>query len=225
MSISFRIAKLLMNISPNYPSYSKTGFKHEDFKNPNFTNLDQTDKNIQVNQWIMNDINKYRTIPFERFFPNLNCSKYFEGKTILDVGCGIGGLTMYFAEEYNVNNMIGIDCNKESIHAANYFVNKNIDLSSSYTFKCCNAEEMTFDDNMFDAVISNDTFEHVRNIRKTLIECKRVTKPGGIILLVFPSYHFPLGGGHIEMVTNTLFLEWIFSPKILNQAIINITSK
>tara|TARA_B100000315_G_C14552671_1_gene576650 strand:+ start:765 stop:1739 length:975 start_codon:yes stop_codon:yes gene_type:complete len=225
MSFYSKIAQILMNLSPNFPLYNEIGFKQEDFKNPSFISLTKKGKNEQIFQWIINDIKKYSEFQFEKYFPEFQYEKYIKGKTVLDVGCSIGGLTMHFAEEYKVDKMFGIDCHNKSIDAVNNYIIKEQTLTSEYTFVCAKAEQMPFDDHTFDAIISNDTFEHVRNIRKTLIECKRVTKPGGIILLVFPSYHFPLGGGHIEMVTNTLFLEWIFSPKILNQAIINITSK
>ena len=224
MSFYSKIAQVMMNLSPNFPLYNEIGFKQEDFKNPSFTSLSKRGKNEQISKWIINDINKYNKFQFEKYFPEFQYEKYFKGKTVLDVGCSIGGLTIHFGEEYKVDKMFGIDCNRESINAANNFVSEKHDLVSNYTFKCSNSEKLSFDNNMFDAVISHDTFEHVQDIEKTLMECKRVLKTNGLIFLAFPSYHFPLGGAHIEMVTNILFLEWLFSAKTLNKSVMDITS-
>ena len=50
------------------------------------------------------------------------------------------------------------------------------------------AQQLSFDDCSFDLVTSNQVFEHVPNIDKCLTECKRVLKPGGILLFTVPLY-------------------------------------
>lgn len=45
---------------------------------------------------------------------------------------------------------------------------------------------LSFDDATFDVLISNDVFEHVPDIDRSLAECARVLKPGGRMLFSIP---------------------------------------
>lgn len=47
---------------------------------------------------------------------------------------------------------------------------------------------LSFDDCSFDVVVSSDVFEHVPDIRKALSECRRVLRPGGRMLALFPFF-------------------------------------
>jgi SAM-dependent methyltransferase len=53
------------------------------------------------------------------------------------------------------------------------------------------AQELSFGDCAFDLVTSNQVFEHVPDILKCLQECKRVLKPGGMLLFTVPLYETP----------------------------------
>ena len=44
-----------------------------------------------------------------------------------------------------------------------------------------------FDDSTFDCIVNNQVFEHVEDIDAVLSEVRRVLKPGGILLSLFPS--------------------------------------
>ena len=57
---------------------------------------------------------------------------------------------------------------------------------------CQNVEELTFDDESFDIVISEDIFEHVRNFKKGFESVVRVLKPGGYHIFTVPfNFHIP----------------------------------
>lgn len=58
-----------------------------------------------------------------------------------------------------------------------------------------NAEEMTFQDELFDIVISNCVFEHIRNVPKAVFEIHRVLKPSGICYITIHLFT-SLSGGH-----------------------------
>jgi SAM-dependent methyltransferase len=73
-----------------------------------------------------------------------------------------------------------------------------INLDGPYTFQDfqilrANANEMTcFDDKHFDVVLCNAVLEHDRFFWKSVAEIKRVTKPGGLIVIGTPGYsEFP----------------------------------
>ncbi len=59
---------------------------------------------------------------------------------------------------------------------------------SKYNIRCENLEEMTFEDNCFDLIITQDVFEHVMNPDKAFKEVSRVLKPGGAHVFTIPWY-------------------------------------
>ncbi len=54
-----------------------------------------------------------------------------------------------------------------------------------------NANAMTcFEDNRFDVVLSNAMLEHDKHFWKTLAELKRVTRPGGLLVIGVPAFQY-----------------------------------
>jgi len=219
------IAKFLMKMMPSRPTYNAKIFNQESFRHPNFKILNGDQKSKTIIEWVNKANQKSFEKPFEQYFPHFPFYKYFRNKIVLDIGCSIGGRSIYFAEKFKIKAMYGIDVDIESINAANIFIQQEKNLNARYEFKCAYAENLPFNENTFDAIISHDTIEHTRNVKRSLEECKRVTKKDGRIFLVFPSYNFPFGGAHIGMITKTPFLEWFFSADILNRALNEIVSE
>lgn len=54
--------------------------------------------------------------------------------------------------------------------------------------RCENLEQMTFEDNSFDLMISQDVFEHVMNPADAFREIDRILKPGGAHIFTMPWY-------------------------------------
>ncbi|GGA08931.1 methyltransferase domain-containing protein [Okeania sp. KiyG1] len=118
-------------------------------------------------------------------------SNFWPPTSILDVGCGIGGSTLYLAEKFNAT-ATGITLSpvqaqraKERADVAN--------LSQSTNFIVANALEMPFADESFDLVWSLESGEHMPNKQKFLQECYRVLKAGGTIIMA-TWCHRPVGG-------------------------------
>lgn len=110
-----------------------------------------------------------------------NLDDHHPPQNIIDVGCGIGGSTIYLAEKLG-SNATGITLSpvqasraQERAAAAN--------LSDRLNFAVANALAMPFEDNTFDLVWSLESGEHMPNKAKFLAECYRVLKPGGKIIL------------------------------------------
>jgi len=59
-------------------------------------------------------------------------------------------------------------------------------VESLFPIRCENLMDLTFPDNVFDAVLVNDIFEHVPDIDLCLKEIFRVTSPGGMLIATFP---------------------------------------
>jgi tocopherol O-methyltransferase len=105
-----------------------------------------------------------------------------DAENILDVGCGIGGSSLYLAQKFNARST-GITLSPvQAARATQRAVEAN--LSTRSQFLVANAQEMPFADNSFDLVWSLESGEHMPNKTKFLQECYRVLKPGGTLIMV-----------------------------------------
>lgn len=95
---------------------------------------------------------------------------YLRGR-ILDVGCG----SKPYKDLFIFTEYIGIDIE----NPGHDHTNEDIDLFYD-------GKVFPLADNSFDAVITNQVFEHVFNPQEFLSEIHRVLKPGGNLLLTVP---------------------------------------
>ncbi|HEY9767503.1 MAG TPA: methyltransferase domain-containing protein [Coleofasciculaceae cyanobacterium] len=102
-------------------------------------------------------------------------------QNIIDVGCGIGGSTLYLAQKFG-SNATGITLSPiQASRAQERAVEAGMD--SRVRFQVANALEMPFEDNTFDLVWSLESGEHMPEKAKFVAECYRVLKPGGKMIL------------------------------------------
>lgn len=100
---------------------------------------------------------------------------------IIDVGCGIGGSTLYLAEKFGAT-ATGITLSPvQASRATERAIAAN--LEDKVKFQVANALEMPFADNSFDLVWSLESGEHMPDKTKFLQECYRVLQPGGKLIL------------------------------------------
>lgn len=100
---------------------------------------------------------------------------------ILDVGCGIGGSSLYLAKKYQAT-AIGITLSPVQANRAKVRAESQ-GLAERTTFLVADALEMPFVDHSFDLVWSLESAEHFPDKQKFLQEAYRVLKPGGLLLL------------------------------------------
>ncbi|MGL1902894.1 MAG: class I SAM-dependent methyltransferase [Fibrobacterales bacterium] len=105
-------------------------------------------------------------------------TKRVNGK-ILDIACGPGfGIKMLSGRGYS---LVGADYDKKTIEDCTNFY----DLEDT-EFVTEDVTNITYDDNVFDVVLSMETLEHVRDPKKMLSEIQRVLKPNGLLILSTP---------------------------------------
>ncbi|MEW6496882.1 MAG: methyltransferase domain-containing protein, partial [Cyanobacteriota bacterium] len=100
---------------------------------------------------------------------------------ILDVGCGIGGSSLYLAQKFNTR-ATGITLSPVQASRATERA-QEAGLASEVQFQVADALDMPFADNTFDFVWSMESGEHMPDKEKFLQECYRVLKPGGTFLM------------------------------------------
>jgi SAM-dependent methyltransferase len=103
---------------------------------------------------------------------------------ILDAGCGGGRNLVYFLR--NGFNVFGIDQNREAIEHVRDLAKSLAPELPAENFRLAQVEEMPFDDEVFDAVISSAVLHFAdseRHFNRMLDEIWRVLKPGGLLFV------------------------------------------
>lgn len=136
------------------------------------------------------------------------------GKSVLDLGCFTGGRLVYWKERYKFGETKGIDIEHIYEEAGRLFAKKQkVDIEFQTGF----GEDLPYESNSFDYIISYDVFEHVCDVGKVMKSCFRVLKPGGRLLVIFPQYLQPFES-HLGFVTRLPALQWFFTGKTITEA-------
>jgi 2-polyprenyl-3-methyl-5-hydroxy-6-metoxy-1,4-benzoquinol methylase len=110
-------------------------------------------------------------------------SNYSSNKKILDAGCGNGYGTHYLS--LHAESIVGVDIDQETIDKAKKnFFSKNVE------FKKTNVNNLPFENDSFDLVISFEVIEHLSDYQTYFNEIKRVLKPGGVFIFSTPNKLF-----------------------------------
>jgi ubiquinone/menaquinone biosynthesis C-methylase UbiE len=96
------------------------------------------------------------------------------GDRVLEVGCGQGHLTTRLAERGV--DVVGIDANPNAP-----------EVSGSDRVLHMMAEDLSFENGEFDAVVSVHAIEHIPPLDEALAEMARVLKPGGRAVFIYPA--------------------------------------
>ncbi|WP_197501101.1 class I SAM-dependent methyltransferase [Mycobacterium sp. E3251] len=99
---------------------------------------------------------------------------------VLDVGCGTGYLLQLLARRYpNAKHLAGIDPAPQMVSTA-----RSLAIDPRLSFTRGVAEELNYADRAFDLVVSTTSFDHWSDQLTGLLECARVLRPGGSLVLV-----------------------------------------
>ena len=105
-------------------------------------------------------------------------------KRMLDVGCGTGGWLIETAKQYpEINELVGVDISSKMIEYAREQAERG-GIADRVKFHVMDALRMLeFPENFFDLVNEriDGSFLRTWDWPKFLLECQRVTQPGGVI--------------------------------------------
>jgi ubiquinone/menaquinone biosynthesis C-methylase UbiE len=137
-------------------------------------------------------------------------------KRVLDAGCGLGGRSVYYAEQ-GPHFVAGIDVDENHIKSARDFAEKK--GTKNVEFSVAGLHAIPFKGDEFDIIFLNDVVEHIRRplLVDALSECRRVVKPGGLICLEFPPWTSP-DAAHLYDYIYIPWCQFLFSTDTLVKA-------
>jgi ubiquinone/menaquinone biosynthesis C-methylase UbiE len=123
---------------------------------------------------------------------------YFEGETLVDVGCGYGKYLRYFKLQKKIKFCVGVDLKKKAIHSTKrLFRNEGIDVPLIIG----DAQNLPFEDYAFDIAFSTDVVEHLPNKSRGIREIVRVSKDKVVVCV--PNKLNPVDMSHVAEVFGT----------------------
>lgn len=102
-----------------------------------------------------------------------------EDEYVLDVGCGVGVTPCLIAKRYGCK-VVGVDINEGMIERSEERA-KREGVADRVDFKVADAQDLPFEDDLFDAVITESVTAFPEDKQKAVNEYVRVTKPGGYV--------------------------------------------
>ncbi|WP_155315203.1 class I SAM-dependent methyltransferase [Desulfosarcina alkanivorans] len=117
----------------------------------------------------------------------------YKGKTVLDIGCGHGALSVYIAS-LGAKRVVGVDINRSRIEFAKRIIEfKYPEYSSVINFECCPLVEIS---GKFDIAISKDSFEHIEDLPAMMRDIAARLHEGGLLITGFSPLYFSPFGDH-----------------------------
>ena len=112
-----------------------------------------------------------------RFFAILARRYGTRGARLLEVGSGMGHLVAQLEDTFET---VGLDLNHWAVKASKSVVNKS-------SLQTASAQELPFEDGVFNVVIIKHIVEHLPNPEKAINEIGRVTAKDGYLILATPN--------------------------------------
>ncbi len=115
------------------------------------------------------------------------------GYRVLDLGCGLGHISLALARAVAPGKVYGIDMEPTQVELCRELA-AELDVANA-AFKVADAAHLPFDDGSFDVVNCCDVLAYIPDTPAVLAEVRRVLKPGGIVhcreMMVETCYVYP----------------------------------
>jgi SAM-dependent methyltransferase len=100
---------------------------------------------------------------------------------VLDLGCGVGSITLDLAEIVAPGQVVGIDRDADQLAVAREMARQR-GLGNT-RFDVADAYALPFPDDTFDAALAHTVLLHLREPVQVLRELRRVVRPGGVVAI------------------------------------------
>jgi len=100
------------------------------------------------------------------------------GFSVLDIGCGLGGVDIHLAKQHRVGMVTGIDIDSDLIERCKRLAHKH-GLTRQTEFICVEPGPLPFADASFEVVTSKDAIIHIADKNALAADIYRTLKPGG----------------------------------------------
>lgn len=114
-----------------------------------------------------------------------------DGHKILDIGCGFGGTIKFLNERYSNCTMVGINIDPRQIVIAKNTVTAS--NGNQVEFIEADACKLPFTDQKFDVILCIESIFHFSNRQIFFEECRRILRPGGVLVVSDFVPIYPLG--------------------------------
>jgi SAM-dependent methyltransferase len=108
------------------------------------------------------------------------------GRSVLDVGCGYGGVLAVLHERYGLSNALGIDVDPDMIRTGRERTPPGVSLAVRNFFG--------LEGGHFDFILMRDVLEHIVDVERALAVAVQFMKPGSILYASFAPFFSPFGG-------------------------------
>jgi ubiquinone/menaquinone biosynthesis C-methylase UbiE len=147
--------------------------KIQAYWNERIHDLEMTEHPVGTKEFF-DDLDEYR---FDKlhYLPRVVDFSAYRGKTLLEVGCGIGTDLVRFARGGAI--VTGVDLSSTAIDLAR----RNFELHgvAARELRVANGEALPFPDSSFDVVYGHGVVQYTAEAPALIRECHRVLKPGG----------------------------------------------
>lgn len=145
---------------------------------------------------------------FQRHFPQAR----LQGVRVLDVGCGLGGKTVWYAE-VGARQVVGVDLESQHVRQSRVYAASR-GQAERIAIVRGDAMRLPFAPGSFEVITANDSLEHFADPAAALRELARVLTPGGRLYLYFTPYRSPLGS-HLYDHVRIPWCQLVLSRRLL----------
>ena len=110
----------------------------------------------------------------DRYLEGINLG----GQSVLDIGCGLGGVDLHLVRDHGAARVTGIDVDPALIERCNELAVKYL-ATEQLVFLCVEPGPLTFGDASFNVVTSKDSIIHIEDKHALARDVFRVLEPGG----------------------------------------------
>jgi len=148
-----------------------------------------------------------------RFFDRIGPSLDLQGKAVLDIGCGAGA-ACFEAAKRGARRVVGVDLQLIDV-ARTRLERRHGDLAGSVEFVETDGTLTELRHELFDVVLSKDSFEHYADPESFIRVMTGFLAPRGELVVSCSAFWMGPYGGHIDYMTKVPWAHLVFPERVI----------